>query len=85
MNKARIKPQTVVNVPLLKGVITAKKIKQCDVFKAMGLTKRQWENRLNTRQFLSNEIAELIRILEIQTLEEVESIFFAPNDTQEVS
>lgn len=85
MNKEKKEPKTVVDVDLLKGIITAKKLKQRDVYKSMNLTKRQWETRLKIRQFSSDEIAELIFILNINSLEDVASIFFAPKDTQEVS
>lgn len=63
----------MVDVPGLKGLIASKNLKQKEVYEKIGMTRRQWCDRLQKRKFDSNEMYDIKNVLG----DEVISIFFA--------
>lgn len=62
----------MVDTDRLKGEIVARKLTQKDVYTQIGLTKRQWELRMNSKKFDSDDIYNLCKVLG----DEVLPIFF---------
>lgn len=55
----------MVDVNKLKGLIVEKGLTQTEVYNRMGLSKRQWQGRIEKKKFDSDDMLLLIRILEI--------------------
>lgn len=70
----------MVDVNELKGAIVSRKKKQKDVYSQIGLTKRQWQIRTEKKVFSSDEIYGIVMCLGITDPEEIQKIFFAPNN-----
>ena len=67
----------MVNTDRLKGEIIARKLKQKDVYERIGLSKRQWELRMDSKKFDSDEIYKICEVLGNEVL----PIFFETADT----
>lgn len=68
----------MIDTNALKGIIVSSGRTQKQVYETMGMSKRQWENRMQNKKMDSNEIQELIKILNIDN---PMPIFFANIDT----
>lgn len=55
----------MVDVNKLKGLIVERGLTQTEVRNRMGLTKRQWQCRIEKKKFDSDDMMKLITILEI--------------------
>lgn len=55
----------MVDVNKLKALIVERGFKQNEVYNRIGLSKRQWQHRMENKKFDSNEIASLIKVLDI--------------------
>lgn len=64
----------MVDTDQLKGIIVSRKLTQKAVYEQMGLTKRQWDARMEKRKLDTDEMYSLCNILDI---EEPISVFFA--------
>ena len=63
----------------LKAVIVRKGMKQIEVAKKMGMSRKTWFDRMSKKKFDSDEMYKLIQILDI---ENPTPIFFADEVTQ---
>lgn len=68
----------MIDTNALKGIIVSSGKTQKQVYEEMGMSKRQWENRMQNKKMDSNEILTLIDILNITN---PMPIFFAKIDT----
>ena len=57
--------QEMVDTNKLKGAIVEKGLTQTEVYNRMGLTKRQWQGRMEKKKFDSEDMLKLVNILEI--------------------
>lgn len=64
----------MVDVNKLKGLIVERGMTQTQVMNRIGLTKRQWQLRMEQKKFDSEEMKSLITVLDI---ENPSPIFFA--------
>lgn len=64
----------MVDVNKLKGLIVEKGLTQTEVYNRMGLSKRQWQGRIENKKFDSDDMKKLVDILGI---ENPSPIFFA--------
>lgn len=64
----------MVDVNKLKGLIVERGLTQTEVYSRMGLSKRQWQCRIENKKFDSNDMMQLINLLDI---ENPSPIFFA--------
>ena len=64
----------MVDVNKLKGLIVERGLTQTEVYSRIGLSKRQWQHRMENKKFDSNEIGSLIKLLDIDN---PSPIFFA--------
>ena len=55
----------MVDVNKLKGLIVERGLTQTEVYGRIGLSKRQWQHRMENKKFDSNEMSALIKVLEI--------------------
>lgn len=55
----------MVDVQKLKGLIVERGLTQTEVYNRIGLTKRQWQHRMENKKFDSNEMQSLIKVLKI--------------------
>lgn len=55
----------MVDVNKLKGLIVERGLTQTEVHNRMGLSKRQWQCRIEKKKFDSDDMMKLIIILEI--------------------
>lgn len=56
----------MVDTNKLKAVITEKGLTQTEVYDRMGLSKRQWQCRMEKKKFDSDDMMKLVTILEIE-------------------
>jgi len=56
----------MVDVNKLKGLIIERGLTQTEVYNMMGLSKRQWQGRMEKKKFDSDDMLKLISILEIE-------------------
>lgn len=56
----------MVDTNKLKAVITEKGLTQTEVHNRMGLSKRQWQCRMEKKKFDSDDMMKLVTILEIE-------------------
>jgi hypothetical protein len=64
----------MVDVNKLKGLIVERGLTQTEVYGRMGLSKRQWQGRIEKKKFDSDDMKKLVTILEIDN---PSPIFFA--------
>lgn len=64
----------MVDTNKLKGLIVERGMTQTQVMNRIGLTKRQWQHRMENKKFDSEEMKSLITLLDI---ENPSPIFFA--------
>lgn len=64
----------MVDVNKLKGLIVERGLTQTEVYNRMGLSKRQWQCRIEKKKFDSDDMMKLISILNIDN---PSPIFFA--------
>ena len=57
--------QEMVDTNKLKAAIVEKGLTQTEVHNRMGLTKRQWQCRMEKKKFDSEDMLKLVNILEI--------------------
>lgn len=69
----------MVNTLELKAVIVRKGMKQIEVAKKMGMSRKTWFDRMSKKKFDSDEMYKLIQILDI---ENPTPIFFADEVTR---
>lgn len=55
----------MVDTNKLKGLIVERGLTQVEVYNRMGLSKRQWQCRIENKKFDSDDMVKLISILEI--------------------
>lgn len=55
----------MVDTNKLKGLIVERGLTQTEVYSRMGLSKRQWQCRIEKKKFDSDDMMQLISILEI--------------------
>jgi len=55
----------VVDTNKLKGLIVERGLTQTEVYSRMGLSKRQWQGRIEKKKFDSDDMMQLISILDI--------------------
>ena len=55
----------MVDVNKLKGLIVERGLTQTEVYNRMGLSKRQWQGRIEKKKFDSDDMMQLISILDI--------------------
>ena len=55
----------MVDTNKLKGLIVERGLTQTEVHNRMGLSKRQWQGRIEKKKFDSDDMMQLISILEI--------------------
>ena len=55
----------MVDTNKLKGLIVERGLTQTEVYNRMGLSKRQWQGRIEKKKFDSDDMMQLISILEI--------------------
>lgn len=55
----------MVDINKLKATIVEKGLTQTEVHNRMGLTKRQWQCRMEKKKFDSDDMLKLVNILEI--------------------
>ena len=67
----------MVNTDRLKGEITARKLTQKKVYESIGLTKRQWVNRMSTKRFSSDEIYKICKVVG----EDILPVFFVDEES----
>lgn len=65
VSDARKETKKVVDTNKLKGLIVERGLTQTEVHNRMGLSKRQWQCRMEKRKFDSDDMMKLITILEI--------------------
>lgn len=68
----------MVNTNRLKGTIISLGLSQKNVYEAIGLTKRQWDIRMEKKQFSSDEIYKICEVIGNDNL----PIFFEKEVTQ---
>lgn len=56
----------MVDINKLKATIVEKGLTQTEVHNRMGLTKRQWQCRMEKKKFDSDDMLKLVNILEIK-------------------
>lgn len=64
----------MVDVNKLKGLIVERGLTQTEVYNRMGLSKRQWQGRIEKKKFDSDDMKKLVTILKIDN---PSPIFFA--------
>lgn len=67
----------MVNINRLKGEIIARGFTQKKLYESVGLTKRQWELRLASKKFDSDDIYNICEVLG----QDVLPLFFEEKDT----
>lgn len=67
----------MVNTDKLKGEIVSRKFTQKQVYERIGLTKRQWDLRMSSKRFDSEDIYKICEVLGKDLL----PIFFEENVT----
>lgn len=55
----------MVDTNKLKGLIVERGLTQTEVYSRMGLSKRQWQGRIEKKKFDSDDMMQLISILDI--------------------
>ena len=55
----------MVDTNKLKGLIVERGLTQTEVYNRMGLSKRQWQGRIEKKKFDSDDMMKLISILDI--------------------
>lgn len=55
----------MVDTNKLKGLIVERGLTQTEVYNRMGLSKRQWQGRIEKKKFDSDDMMQLISILDI--------------------